>query len=665
MPGNNGVFFWDLKNLSNKKEKEKQSKTDELQDGNNPNKGENPDESQSDPNNSQQNNGQKSNDNMQDRGDSGAEQNDQQTQDNSHNKQTQNNSDEKDNQKQSGSDSREQGDSGDGRGNSPGNGQNNNQQDLNNQSQDNQGYGNSGSGDNPTQNQGTPDTSQDNLGQEPSNNQQDISDSKAGERGATNQNNSDNNHATDSPDEGLKNEQGNDIPERSESESNGDSSGENFSNGQKSNQQGSNNNQQRNENHNVQQRNEDSNGMQSDSNNVKENNQPQANQTDNGESEDGEQAANDENGQGESVKKKESKEQDLNKGQENKDKALSDDSAEKDDTNVEEKDGQKQKDSEKDNPDEVIDKENEEQRQKQAHETREYFKNLLKEFDQTASQSKGDGYSIDSDSNAEVPDSVISMLIEKFLNEKILAANTDLNQRSNSMKTDRGNSRWDMTKMVKDIVDKNLIEVPNDKIGYKFEEGKNEQIPFSFYFDLSGSMSEYTKLLSLIAVALVKHNVKILTGFNERVQVQVDQVPSTFSVQDFKEFLEVAYSAEALKNDKRFKTIKCKYLDQNIDEYLTKSKAKKVVIFSDFDPGFNVVQLSKECDVYWFSFERRFRDLRQYSECKGASLHDFKGKYYITQSIKDFSMHLKHISSTLYEKRQRQIQLQEESEFNY
>ena len=79
---------------------------------------------------------------------------------------------------------------------------------------------------------------------------------------------------------------------------------------------------------------------------------------------------------------------------------------------------------------------------------------------------------------------------------------------------------------------------------------------------------------------------------------------------------------------------------------IREKKAKKLTVFSDFDPKKEIEDLSKDCEIWWFCFEQR-------SSYKNTSMKDFKGHFYNTEKLEDFIKHLKNISSRVYEKRQR------------
>ena len=89
----------------------------------------------------------------------------------------------------------------------------------------------------------------------------------------------------------------------------------------------------------------------------------------------------------------------------------------------------------------------------------------------------------------------------------------------NSLERSPGFYKWEIKDVVIHLETHQVTKVLTDKYGYKYAEGKNETIPLSFYFDMSGSMSDYTYMLATIAIELLKKNVKELIGFNERINI--------------------------------------------------------------------------------------------------------------------------------------------------
>ena len=277
------------------------------------------------------------------------------------------------------------------------------------------------------------------------------------------------------------------------------------------------------------------------------------------------------------------------------------------------------------------------------------FKGMKRYGEDQENIEKSPGFSLDYEGeDVEVLDSIINMLVDRFLNMHFTDNNTDLNRRNNNLMRDNGDLKWNIPDLIRHKVTKDLVKMPYDKYGYRKDDGKGEDIPLSFYIDLSGSMSDYSHLLSLIGIKLMQRKIKILVGYNELVYYQINSVPSSFSLELFKELIENEMKYEELQSDSRYRGVSITEVQQNIDDYLIEKNAKKVVVFTDFDAKSEIESLSRKSEVWWFCFEER----RRY---RGTDIHEFKGHFYNTQELKDFSQHLKNISSRMYEQRQRSM----------
>lgn len=258
-------------------------------------------------------------------------------------------------------------------------------------------------------------------------------------------------------------------------------------------------------------------------------------------------------------------------------------------------------------------KESEEDQSKLSDQTNKFLDELkyLPSFEE---RDRGDGYSIDTKSYTDVPESVIRTLITKFLNQRFCKRNTDLNTRSNSLEKNKGFYKWEVKDVITHLQTHQVTKVLTDKYGYQYAEGKVETVPLSFYFDLSGSMSKYTNMLALIAIELLKKDVKVLLGYNEKVNIQIDKIDKNITLEELVSIIESAgyyYSSDSFKKDSR---VTYKNINRNIDNYLVEKKAEKCVVFADFDPISEVINLSQKVDVYWFCFENNFNkyDLSNY-----------------------------------------------------
>ena len=282
-----------------------------------------------------------------------------------------------------------------------------------------------------------------------------------------------------------------------------------------------------------------------------------------------------------------------------------------------------------------------EEKQYELSEQTNKFLNQLGELPSFEDRERGGGYSIDTTSNTDVPESIIRTLITKFLNQRFCRHVTDLNVRSNSLVKAKGFYRWENKDVVVHLQTKQLHKVLTDKYGYDYDKGKHENVPLSFYFDMSGSMSEYTNMLAVIAIELLKKDVKVLIGYNERVNVQIDSIEKNITVQELSEILESAgYYGSYSYNYKKDPRVKHKFIDRNIDNYLVEKKAEKCVVFSDFDPCSEVINLSQATDVYWFCFESSF---------SRRDISDFNGFIYKVRSLEDLERGLVKVNKKRFE----------------
>jgi len=259
---------------------------------------------------------------------------------------------------------------------------------------------------------------------------------------------------------------------------------------------------------------------------------------------------------------------------------------------------------------------------------------------------RGAGYSIDTDGYTEIPDSVIRTLITKFLNQRFCKKTSDLNVRSNSLEKTRGFYKWEVKDVITHLETHQITKVLTDKYGYEYAQGKNENVPLSFYFDMSGSMSSYTNMLAVIAIELLKKNVKVLVGFNERVNVQIESIKGNIDVEALAKILESAgyytswYGSSSRENFIKDPRVDFKYIDKNIDNYLISKKAEKCVVFADFDPKEEIENLSQKAQVYWFCFEEDYDK---------DDLEDYRGFIYPVQNVKDIAEALIKVNDKRFE----------------
>ena len=239
-----------------------------------------------------------------------------------------------------------------------------------------------------------------------------------------------------------------------------------------------------------------------------------------------------------------------------------------------------------------------------------------------------------------MPESVVRTLITKFLNQRFCKKNTDLNVRSNSLEKSNGFYKWEVKDVIVHLETHQVTKALNDKYGYTYAEGKNENVPLSFYFDMSGSMSSYTNMLACIAIELLKKNVKVLIGFNERVNVQIESIEKNITVEELAAILDSAGYYGGKDNFKKDKRVKYKYIERNIDNYLIEKHAEKCVVFSDFDPIDEVINLSNKVRTYWFCFERSF---------SRNDLEKFNGFMYKVQNVRDLEKGLIKVNEKRFE----------------
>ena len=282
----------------------------------------------------------------------------------------------------------------------------------------------------------------------------------------------------------------------------------------------------------------------------------------------------------------------------------------------------------------------EEEKKRRVENFKNNFTGMFDEVPSFEQRNRGDGYSIDTVTLEEVPNSVIKTLIDKFLTQQFCKKDTDLNVRSNNLEETSGFHKWKIKDVIVHLETEQVTKVLTDKIGYSYAEGEHENIPLSFYFDMSGSMSRYTAMLATVAIELIKKDVKVLIGFNERVHVQIDEIEKDIDVSELAQVLENAGGNYYSYSDVNHKKVKYKDINDDIDSYLISSKAEKCVVFSDFDPKDEVINLSQKAQTYWFCFESNFS--RQ-------NLGEYQGFIYQVQNINDIAHGLIKVGNKRFE----------------
>ena len=279
-----------------------------------------------------------------------------------------------------------------------------------------------------------------------------------------------------------------------------------------------------------------------------------------------------------------------------------------------------------------------------AEKIRNEINDTLSELPSFKERSRGDGYSIDPTKLEKVPNSVIKTLIDKFVNQRFCKKETNLNVRSNSLEETNGFHKWKVKDVIVHLKTRQVTKVLTDKVGYTYADGKNENVPLSFYFDMSGSMSEYTSLLATIAIELLKKGVKVLVGYNEHVNVQIESIDKDITLDELVKFLEntddLGYNSSSRESVKKQNKITYISINRNIDNYLVDKKAEKCVVFADFDPISEVINLSNKAQVYWFCFESSF---------DRYDLKYFQGFIYKVKNVVDLAQGLVKVNSKRFE----------------
>ena len=112
-------------------------------------------------------------------------------------------------------------------------------------------------------------------------------------------------------------------------------------------------------------------------------------------------------------------------------------------------------------------------------------KQLFSELDKVSeSIDKGHGFALSplKIEDGQVPDSIINMLIDKFLNQRFLPTTTDLNTRRNSFDPDYGDLKWNIPDLVRHKVTKDLNKMLYDKHGFNDEDGKRRRYTILILF---------------------------------------------------------------------------------------------------------------------------------------------------------------------------------------
>ena len=110
------------------------------------------------------------------------------------------------------------------------------------------------------------------------------------------------------------------------------------------------------------------------------------------------------------------------------------------------------------------------------------------------------------------------------------------------------------------------------------------------------------------------------------------------------EFLEntdnLGFNSSSRESVKKQNKITYISINRNIDNYLVDKKAEKCVVFADFDPISEVINLSNKAQVYWFCFESSF---------DRYDLKYFQGFIYKVKNVVDLAQGLVKVNSKRFE----------------
>lgn len=242
----------------------------------------------------------------------------------------------------------------------------------------------------------------------------------------------------------------------------------------------------------------------------------------------------------------------------------------------------------------------------------------------------------------QISDAVINNLIDNFINKRFQTRDSQLNARQDSTVIDYGFEKWNTMQLVKHKVTKEYGKMLKDKYGYKKDEKKSETIPLSFYFDLSGSMNEYSHILSLIALKILQKRIKLLIGYNNNIVYKIDELPKekNISVEEFQSILDEKINSKKIKNEK----IKYEIVNQQLDKYLLENCAEKVTLFTDFDPIDAIRELSQKTELYWFCFEKY-----------KTQPFNFKGRFFTINKLEDIIFYMKNIDKPYIKKDEEEL----------
>ena len=267
------------------------------------------------------------------------------------------------------------------------------------------------------------------------------------------------------------------------------------------------------------------------------------------------------------------------------------------------------------------------------------FLNELQNLPPYEQRTTQDGFGNLESSDEKIPEALIKTLITKFLTQRFKKKKSELNTRSQtSLEKKEGFHKWDIPQVAIHLESKQYTRILRDKYSYEYGKGSAETIPLSFYFDLSASMSEFNPILIILIKELLKNNIKVLVGYNNQIKGQIDSINQKTSDEILiNELIQIGYGSSFKKNQ----GLKGKEIHSDLYHYLKRKQAEKCVVFSDYDPQEDIVELSKIAQVYWFCFENRWHI--------DMVMDSFNGFYYKVKDLDDIYLGLVEINSKRFE----------------
>lgn len=244
------------------------------------------------------------------------------------------------------------------------------------------------------------------------------------------------------------------------------------------------------------------------------------------------------------------------------------------------------------------------------------------------------------DKNNEINEEVLLLAIKHFLDTSFKKDN-DMNK----MGFDRidevgGELNYNYRGIIIDKLTNNYMDIPNQRYIEKPDNGLDKTIPLSFYFDVSGSMYEYTDFLARISFLLLKNNISILYGYNDYINGVIYAEDGIKTVEELKKIL--------IEDNHRYYLKTINEPSRTLEKFLKDKGAEKCVIFSDFDPYNAVCTLSETCKVYWFCFENRYN-------YPNYDFKTFRGNVFYTDDFNSMKTHFVNMDNYEYVEKQKKL----------